>query len=417
LNERPNNQVGAAFVRDLRQALHNSYDPSELGKSPLVRLFGLQRHPDPALSLRRVLVEAIESLKPGSDVPPHASAWRYYQVLDRRFVEQIPQRDISISMALSVRQLRRQEVAALRVLADQLWGRYGLQLQAGRVPVAGEAPPAEAEEVGADREIEWLRTTLPLELTDVAEFVQSVIQTIGPLCQAAQVLVELALPVRLPRLAVQPTTLRQALISILTVAARCVRGGRVCLEAQVHGDRACLEVRVEASRRHAAPAPLTQEDREGLELARQLVALSGGVLELELEPQRGRLFSARLVLPAAQELTVLIIDDNADTLHLFQRYLAGSRYSVLAIQHPGRALELAQEMQPAFIVLDVMLPGVDGWELLGRLREHPATRGIPIIVCTILPQERLAMTLGAAAFLRKPVSRTTLLAALDAQAG
>jgi CheY-like chemotaxis protein len=60
-----------------------------------------------------------------------------------------------------------------------------------------------------------------------------------------------------------------------------------------------------------------------------------------------------------------------------------------------------------------MLPGLDDWEMLGRLREHPQTHGVPVIICTILPQEQLALALGAAAFLRKPVRREQLLAKLD----
>jgi len=60
-----------------------------------------------------------------------------------------------------------------------------------------------------------------------------------------------------------------------------------------------------------------------------------------------------------------------------------------------------------------MLPGTDGWELLGRLREHPSLEGVPVIVSTILPQDKLARTLGAAGFIRKPLSRETLLSTLD----
>jgi CheY-like chemotaxis protein len=67
------------------------------------------------------------------------------------------------------------------------------------------------------------------------------------------------------------------------------------------------------------------------------------------------------------------------------------------------------------IVLDVMMPEEDGWMLLGQFREHPRMRGIPIIICTIVPQEQLALSLGAAQFLRKPVTRAMLLAALDRQ--
>jgi CheY-like chemotaxis protein len=63
----------------------------------------------------------------------------------------------------------------------------------------------------------------------------------------------------------------------------------------------------------------------------------------------------------------------------------------------------------------VMMPNVDGWELLGRLRQHPSTADIPVLVCTILPQETLALSLGASAFVRKPITRQVFLSALDHQ--
>ena len=61
------------------------------------------------------------------------------------------------------------------------------------------------------------------------------------------------------------------------------------------------------------------------------------------------------------------------------------------------------------------MPQVDGWEVLGRLRQHPLNSHIPTIVCTILAQEELALSLGASAFVRKPVTRQAFLAALDRQ--
>lgn len=74
---------------------------------------------------------------------------------------------------------------------------------------------------------------------------------------------------------------------------------------------------------------------------------------------------------------------------------------------------MAQESPPRIIVLDVMMPEIDGWEVLGRLRQHPLTSHIPIIICTILAEEELALSLGASGFLRKPVSREAFLGALD----
>ena len=61
------------------------------------------------------------------------------------------------------------------------------------------------------------------------------------------------------------------------------------------------------------------------------------------------------------------------------------------------------------------MPHIDGWEMLGRVREYPPTSKIPVVVCTILAQRDLALLLGASDFLRKPFTRTDLLAALDRQ--
>jgi len=61
-----------------------------------------------------------------------------------------------------------------------------------------------------------------------------------------------------------------------------------------------------------------------------------------------------------------------------------------------------------------MMPGMDGWSLLGRLHEHPATRPIPVLVCTIVAQEEMAIALGATGYLQKPVTRRGFLDALDA---
>jgi CheY-like chemotaxis protein len=82
---------------------------------------------------------------------------------------------------------------------------------------------------------------------------------------------------------------------------------------------------------------------------------------------------------------------------------------------PGQALSLAEKLSPQIIVLDVMMPQVDGWKVLGRLRQYPLTAHVPIVVCTILAHKELALSLGASAFIRKPVTRQAFLAALDHQ--
>jgi CheY-like chemotaxis protein len=162
-----------------------------------------------------------------------------------------------------------------------------------------------------------------------------------------------------------------------------------------------------------AKHPLAEEVSEKIEMTRDLIRLTGGALTTAPRWTPGKPFTAALTLPLAERVSVLVIDDNLDTLQLMHRYLEGTRYRFGGVRDPEQALAQAQVLSPQLIILDVMLPGVDGWEVLGRLRENPVFRSIPVVVSTILPQEHLALTLGAAAFLRKPVSRETVLTTLD----
>jgi CheY-like chemotaxis protein len=114
--------------------------------------------------------------------------------------------------------------------------------------------------------------------------------------------------------------------------------------------------------------------------------------------------------------TVLVIDDNEDVLQLFQGYLNSHGYRVVTAQTAQEAIDRAHQFQPYAITLDLMMPEHDGWELLQILLTQPDTSDIPIIVCTVLKQKELALSLGATAYLEKPVTKQALLSALEALA-
>jgi CheY-like chemotaxis protein len=93
--------------------------------------------------------------------------------------------------------------------------------------------------------------------------------------------------------------------------------------------------------------------------------------------------------------------------------VAGSRYEIVHLPTGNALFEAIAETRPALIVLDVLLPDADGWELLTYLHEHPATRTIPIVVASVVRGEELALALGAAAYLPKPVRRQPFMQLLD----
>ncbi|MCS7222694.1 MAG: response regulator [Anaerolineae bacterium] len=403
------------FLIELRRALKHLYDPAALGRSPLLDLFGLTNHANPHAGLRRILVEGIQALKPGYDVPPYASAWRIYHVLIYRYVEQSSQHTVSANLGLSIRQLRRQERIAERALADHLWTRYKLEAAAQNLTRFARqlAQPNESLKGGEqEQELQWLQQSLPSETGAIEEIIGTIVRIADPLLRDLGVEVRCQVPQGLPPLAGQLSTVRQGLLSLLTAAARSVPDGQVHI--LVTPESAALRVHIQGTSTGLIQ-PIDHQIPEQLEMARRLFELFGGRLEIVSGRENAGGLAASVLLPIVVQVPVLVIDDNADTLRLFERYLTGTSYHFIGARDPEQALALAEKCAPHAIVLDVMLPGIDGWELLGRLREHPRTRHIPIIVCTILPQEQLAMALGAAAFIHKPVSREQLLAVLDQQ--
>jgi DNA-binding response OmpR family regulator len=146
------------------------------------------------------------------------------------------------------------------------------------------------------------------------------------------------------------------------------------------------------------------------DLIREILAVHDGSIEAYLEEEQ---VGFSIKLPTADKMTVLVIDDNADLVHFYRRYTTGTRYQIVHLAEGQHILDTIQEIKPDIIVLDVMLPDIDGWELLTNLQEQPTTKMIPIIVCSVVRRAELALSLGASLYLPKPVRRREFVQALD----
>jgi len=393
--------------QELRHALQHLYDPTELRKSRLLAHLAIEVGPSPLTQLRRVLADAIESLKPSGRVPADAHAWRVYNILTYRFVEQLGQRETATDLNLSVRQLRRNEHEAVEVLAHAIEHRYQVTCLD---PTMSDAPSeGSSDDLNRAGELAWLRQTLASETIDVRSLIDSVLATAAPLLEDARVEVTSEVPAKIAPMKGQPAAIRQALLNILSAAVPSATGGRCYIRVSQSDQGVALALCVEHS--DGTLVPLDELLSHNLDISRELIALAGGALSTATDESG---CSIAIALPSAcpAQVSVHAIEDNADTLRLFQRYLADTPFKLTSSRNPETAVSDVVKAAPEAIVLDVMLPGVDGWELLGNLREHPRTEGIPVVICTILPQEQLALALGAAAFLQKPFTREGLLAVL-----
>lgn len=400
-----------AFLEQLNDALYHLYEPDRLGRNPLASAFGIANRPDTFATLQQILMDAIEALAPGPDELSGAPAWEVYEPLSYRFVQRLNQEQVARQLGMSVRHLRRKEHAAVEALAAYLWQQYDLgKLHELRPPdgAANDETPLQSPSIS--QELAWLRSTPVERPADLSAVLADVLRVAEALAERHAVRLTVARPELLPALPAHEIALSQALLNLLGQMIPDVAHGQIALEVALLP--AEVIIRIQGTRAADAPRPVPFAAQGCLDVAHELVALCGGRLTVADDETGCR---AELIVPGLGGVTVLVIDDNADTLQLVRRYAASTRYNVITVQDPAQALAVAEQVRPSSIVLDVMMPRVDGWRLLSQLRENPRTAETPVIVCTILPQEDIAALLGASGFLRKPFTREAFLRALDQQ--
>jgi CheY-like chemotaxis protein len=404
------------FVKELRYALNHLYDPDVLRDSAAAGILGVSGRFDTPSTLQSILTRAIESLKPEPNAPDRAYAQATYELLLYRYVQQFSQEEIANQLGISVRHLRRQQGQAVYRLASKLWQQYKL----GRgptspgSPAAGGLPAAEndipalagAAPTQINGELDWLRTESSQSTTDVAAALRGVLELIQPL--AVQRSARLVFPTQPTGLVmVHPVAFQQILLNLLSMAIQAFAGQAVSLTTSAGLEQQYITIQASDPRtRQPHPA----EDRQWQETVRKMVELSGGTLELTVTDSG---FRAVVVFRSVNPVEVLVIDDNAEIVTMMQRFAAETRYRVTGTSDPKQAVDLALHTRPDLVVLDIMMPQVDGLQVLSRLRHHPDLAGLPIIICSVLPQKELALSLGASGFIQKPIQRENFIQALD----
>jgi signal transduction histidine kinase/CheY-like chemotaxis protein len=173
----------------------------------------------------------------------------------------------------------------------------------------------------------------------------------------------------------------------------------------------------------------------GLTLTKRILELHGGRIWVDSEAGKGSTFGFALPVgsedPAMQPVpqagpdsgvttepasgpgpTVVVVEDDRRSFDLLRFYLEAAGARVVGARDGQEGLDTVRRLSPAGVVLDILLPGIDGWDVLAQLKADPATAAIPVVVVSMLDERGRGFALGAAEYLVKPVGKEQLLAAL-----
>jgi PAS domain S-box-containing protein len=244
------------------------------------------------------------------------------------------------------------------------------------------------------------------------------------------------------------TKLKQSLINLLSNAAKFTKQGQVTLRlSHQDGDEGKKWVRLDVSDSGIGMTPeqmgrlfqaFTQADSSttrnfggtglGLTITKHFCAMLGGSIDVASVPGQGSTFTILLpvdtvkrpgietidideetVVAAPGTITVLIVDDDPVVHDVLKATLAKEGYRLLHATDGHQALDMMRRDPPDIVTLDVMMPKVDGWSVLGIMKSEPKLEHIPVIMLTIVDDRNLGFSLGASEYMTKPIDRSRLL--------
>lgn len=306
--------------------------------------------------------------------------------------------------------------------------------------------------------IEAGRMDLYLETFDVQTMIQDVAATIRPVIDKRNNTFEIHCADNLGSMYADLTKTRQVLFNLLSNAAKFTDEGNITLtvarepEPGSEEDRFVFTVTdtgigIEAGKMENLFDAFTQADASttrkyggtglGLAISQRFCQLMNGGITVKSRPGQGSTFTITLpartgkIQPATEEAnlttsgiiepgtapngfnTILVIDDDSTIHDLVSRHLSKEGFKVQLAPDGETGLRLAKELKPAAITLDVMMPGMDGWAVLTKLKADPDLAEIPVIMMTMVSDKNMGYALGASDYLVKPIERDRLVSVLN----
>jgi signal transduction histidine kinase/CheY-like chemotaxis protein len=327
-----------------------------------------------------------------------------------------------------------------------------------KISAAGKHLLAMVNDILDISKIEAGKMELNIEAVDLARFIDEVESTSRPLAAKNTNAFVVERSGHLGTIRADATKLRQAVFNLLSNAAKFTQNGQIKLSVTrkaINGsDWIAIAVAdtgmgISKDQQAALFSNFSQASPSiaakyggtglGLSLSQNLCRLMGGMISVESEIGRGSCFTIHLpandqgVAEVADDTMlrdavstskdrrqgfaglssgtadtrrqdkILLVDDDHSFLELAERVLTKEGYSPISTDAPESVLQIARTVRPAAVLLDIMMPGLDGWDVLATLKSDPATAQIPVIMLSVVEDRAKALDYGADALLTKPL--------------
>jgi len=291
--------------------------------------------------------------------------------------------------------------------------------------------------------IEAGKMELVFEPVDLCPIIDGVMSTAIGLVKDKPVKLIKEMADDLPNIRADSTRVRQVILNLVSNAAKFTEEGSITLRAWADDEMVTISVTdtgvgIPEDFLEKVFQEFQQVDGSatrrvggtglGLPISRHFVEMHGGRIWVESEVGGGSTFTftipihgpgyvedpdlAALEIDPGRQL-VLAVEDSDEMMDFYRRYLEKHGYQIVQVSDGSRAALWVRELSPFAVLLDVLLPDADGWQVLEELKTSRETAHVPVIVCSIVDEQARGLSMGAAAYLTKPVLEDDLLRAMS----
>ena len=303
--------------------------------------------------------------------------------------------------------------------------------------------------------IEAGKMDLYIEPLDLWTVVQEIAGIVAPLCEKRNNALVVDCSDAIGVVHADATKLRQILLNLLSNASKFTEGGRVTMtvtrgplagEDWIQIDVSDTGIGMTGEQMSRLFQAFTQADAStaskyggtglGLAICRQFARIMGGEVSVASETGKGSTFTLRMPArvrrpkttssgapistssptansPGKLSQDILVIDEDESVQLALAKILEPEGFSVISARTGKDGLRLAREKHPRLIILDILMPDMDGWTVLKELKQHPAIAAIPVVLLTMTDDKETGFALGASAFINKPIEQDQLLEAIQ----